>query len=74
VQRTTKSAFSTARFKSRVAWSTAPIFFTFADAHGTAHEAIHLGRKPPLLDGQPQGAAQQADANQGDFLPVHASE
>jgi hypothetical protein len=44
---------------------------TFRDAGSAPNKTMDFIGKTALLDGQPQRAAQQPDANQSDFLPVH---
>jgi len=41
------------------------------DARRPANVSFDAPSQPALLDGQPQRAAQQADTDQADLLPVH---
>jgi hypothetical protein len=46
-------------------------FFTVLHAGGPPDEAGDFARQPSLAHGQPDGAAEQADADDGDFLKLH---
>ena len=47
-------------------------FFAILQAGGAADVAGDFARQLSLPDGQPDGAAEQADADDGDFLELHA--
>ena len=71
VQSTTRSASLHGRLQIMRGAVHHAQFLAFRHAGRAPDITLHPVREAALLDGQPQRAAQQPDAGQGYFLPVH---